>query len=504
MRSNFSGGPGERSAPEKLTFSRYFIPEFILSLYPMALAQSQILSNSEVQTDEGQNPEVTELCAIKKENFRVILHKTYIKDLLYRVEATDGDENYHLDLGINHFNGQECKEYIQACPGLLEKLFKIGNNDISIKFGDMVCDLEGNIISAKIIIPKVVGTELEQMKKKISRQDAEISKLKEQIKIMSEDAQLIENIENKVDRLKYEENEERKNLKLEIGQIALNNNKLSKQMREMSDKIRNYEKKYEELDKKFQNLSNYMTIKHKNETCLTQAVKNVLGKWRHEPPHESYTWTLVSHENTFAVIQSHTGDKLWQVVNVNWNEGKLSWIMEKIYGGKDCSYQYDSQTDIITVTNLNRIYTRIHDVEISKSKELLERMSNIENKIDGINYEAKYEDLNKKFQELSNHVTNNCKDESLSRAIRNVFGKWIHKTYTMTLIPQGDTFVISRSHTGDIIWKISNLAWKGGKLCWIIEKFCNGENSENQYDPSTDILTEINPGPVHNIFTRVK
>jgi hypothetical protein len=285
----------------------------------MALAQSQILSNSEVQTDEGKNAEVTELCTIKKENFRITLYKTYIKDLLYRVEATDGDENYHLDLGISHFNGQECKEYIRACPNLLEKLFKIGNSNISIKFGDMVCDLESNIISAKIILPRVVGTELEQMKKKISRQDVEISKLKEQISIMIENTQLIEkNLDGKIELLD--------------NKIVKSKPKCLKKVQNMSNKIGECSERMNDALERIVKLEHKLSDSFQLQVPVLDALSDqFFGTWKWCDG----TINIERQKESINILMKHQyGQDNCSVISPKWKKGKFYWKSK--YQGKSC------------------------------------------------------------------------------------------------------------------------------------------------------------------------
>lgn len=141
----------------------------------MALSAS---AEGQIETLDTQ----TEVISVKHEQFTVSLHKTYASGALYRVEGSNDEDKYESLIYTSHFDGQECKDYIRSIPTLLEKLFRIGVCDISIKDSAMICEFRTDLMSVRIVLPKVVETQIEMMAKTIRRQEKQISELKEENK----------------------------------------------------------------------------------------------------------------------------------------------------------------------------------------------------------------------------------------------------------------------------------------------------------------------------------
>jgi hypothetical protein len=233
------------------------------------MASSLILPISdETQSTEGKNetiPESTAIFTVENGPYRIILRETYVKDAFYRVDATDEDNKYSINIDLNHFNGQDCKEYIQGCPKLFEKIFKTGTPTISIENDDMVCNFEGTV-SAKIILIRYPETQIERMMKKNHRQDIEISKLKEQNTGLNTEVKLLVEKVNRLgdefktflDRQARLENNGDPEIKGTITRISLSENKVmnNKELYELqSQKTGNQESPIDRLIKSFDRLA---------------------------------------------------------------------------------------------------------------------------------------------------------------------------------------------------------------------------------------------------------
>jgi hypothetical protein len=121
--------------------------------------------------------------AIEFDDFTLALYETKIDDALYEIRGSDEDGNIYKSLiYVKDFEGQDCQEYIEHNPDILEKMFEFGKAEISIKDSSMICNFTTDIMSAKITLPKFSETQTEKKEKTIEQQEKKITEMEAEIK----------------------------------------------------------------------------------------------------------------------------------------------------------------------------------------------------------------------------------------------------------------------------------------------------------------------------------
>jgi uncharacterized coiled-coil protein SlyX len=379
----------------KNIYPLFFIPMSSSLILPIPKEVQFEETDSENEGSDSENENVsldeTEIHTIQKDNFRITLYRTHIKDMIYRIEATDGDDKYNSGIDIDHFTGQECKECIRACPILLEKLFKIGSVNILVGGENMICEFEGNIISAKITLVRVVETQIELMMKKINRQDVENSKLRiRNEELNNEVKSLVENMKKFSDsvdllhgrisdvcesRFESKYNEEYSELdgkiqvltqcmkKFETEKLATDQKKADDksqvltQCRTFSNRLTNAENEIANQKIELFELRSQI-VNMRREPLFPGAI---LGKWKCG----NYSMTLSKSDNGFVIRRCHLEDTVFIPSEMEWRAEKFYWKSSN--HRVDSRYCYNPSIPDTVVENnpgAENIFTRVSIPEI--------------------------------------------------------------------------------------------------------------------------------------------
>jgi hypothetical protein len=392
-----------------MSFWLYIEAKNIYPLFFILMSSSLILpipkdvqfeeTDSENEGSDSENENVsleeTEIHTIQKDNFRITLYRTHIKDILYRIDATDGDDKYSSRIDIGHFNGQECRECIQACPMLLEKLFKIGTVNILIRNENMICEFEGNIISAKITLARVVETQIELMMKKINRQDMENSKLRirneelnnevkslvENMKKFSDSVDLLHERLSEINESRFESkyNEEYSELdgkiqvltqcmkKFETEKLATDQKKADDksqvltQCRTFSDRLNKAENEITSQKKELFEFGSRIIGMRQKESFP----REILGKWKFNNKIKDWSMTLrETIDNGFVMKRCHLGDNVFDPSETEWRNGVFYWKIKKSRNHTtDSQYCYNTSIPhiIVDISNPQAVETWVPD-----------------------------------------------------------------------------------------------------------------------------------------------
>jgi hypothetical protein len=250
--------------------------------------------------------EQTQIISIKCNDFNVSLHKTYTSGALYRVEGSDDEGKYESIIYLSHFDGQECKEYIRSIPTLLEKLFKVGECEVSIKDSNMICEFETDLMSVKLTLPKVMETQIEMMAKTISRHEKRISELE------------------KWDPLFCSHDEQIGNLKEENKQLGNMIKGLTAQTKALENIV--------------------MELKHGNK---------ILGKWILKTSQQEWAMFISRNGDSFILQRCHLGDTVFHPLNMRWEDGIFYWDVLKVHNHTtDSNYRFNPRNpDVIIEIN---------------------------------------------------------------------------------------------------------------------------------------------------------
>jgi hypothetical protein len=261
--------------------------------------------------------EQTQIISIEHGRFNVILHKTYTSGALYRVEGSDDEDKYESIIYLSHFEGQECKEYIRSIPTLLEKLFKVGECDVSIEDSNMICEFETDLMSVKLTLPKVMETQIEIMAKTISRHEKRISELEGGNNLFS-------SYNKKIGKLK-EENRQLENMV----------KGLTGQMKALENTV---------LELKYGN--------EKKDEILDIPVKMLAGKWV-----GYWIITIASFGSSFMLQMRQHEQTMFEPSTLKWENGKFHWKILKQHNHRfDTMFRFDPKTNTVSMSNDDKTF----------------------------------------------------------------------------------------------------------------------------------------------------
>jgi len=221
----------------------------------------------EIEGSTCEYAEKSEIVSIAQPPFTVTLHKTFIQGALYRVEGSDTEDKYELILLLSHFNGQECKDYISSCPKFIEKLFQSKLCRILTKDSQMICQFDGDILSATITLQKIIEPPFEALMTTVKKQEKKIAELQEENKQLErkirqelKDSSILRTLSSQVQQLentiKKQENEHKQfNQKFQQTQTDVLQI-LSSRVQQLENTVKKQETKNIQLDQKLQQTLN--------------------------------------------------------------------------------------------------------------------------------------------------------------------------------------------------------------------------------------------------------
>jgi len=313
----------------------------------------------EIEGSTCEYAEKSEIVSITQPPFTVALHKTFIQGALYRVEGSDSEDKYELILLLSHFNGQDCKDYISGCPKFIEKLFQSKLCRILTKDSQMICQFDGDILSATITLQKVIEPPFEALITTVKKQEKKIAELQEENKQLErkirqelKDSSILQTLSSQVQQLENTiKKQEKEILKLkdENKQLDRTIEDRSKNSDQFSLRIRQLEKLYpEEASKTIETLKTRV----KNlEDSLGLKTNIVIGKWVHTSSRK-WTMSIEKTKTAFSIQRCHMSG-YWYPNNVTWKNGVMHWMIEKLHDANtDSHYRFDPENpNIITEIN---------------------------------------------------------------------------------------------------------------------------------------------------------